>query len=144
MTVRMRVRRVFFASRIFASCVLFALAVGPALGAAAKKPAPPQDMRKLIKSVDKDTSSVIIIYQNGKQTHTYHIDDVTQLTVNGVPGKITDIKPGMEVKDYVERDNDDLDGISLTGYGAAPAAKKPATKPAAKPAAKPTPAPSTN
>jgi hypothetical protein len=144
MIIPMRSHRVFFAPAVLVGCFLFALSMGSAPAAAAKKPAPPPDMRKLIKSVDKDTSSVVIIYQNSKLTHTYHIDDVTQLTVNGVPGKLADIKPGMVVTDYVERDNDDLDGLKLTGYGTEPAAKKPTTKPAAKPVAKPTPAPSTN
>ena len=31
-------------------------------------------MRKLIKSVDKANSSVVIIYMWSKLTHTYHID----------------------------------------------------------------------
>ena len=122
----MRTLRFSLASAFVACCFLIALATGPASAAAAKKPAPPPDMRKLIQSVDKDNSSVVIIYKESKQTHTYHIDDVTVLNVNGVPGKITDIKPGMEVKDYVERDNDDLDGLTLIGYG--DEAKTPAKK----------------
>ena len=116
----------------------------PALAAAkAKKPAPPPDMRKLIQSVDQGSSSVIIVYQETKQTHTYHVDDMTALKVNGAAGKITDIKPGMEVTDYLERDNDNLDGLTLTGYGEKAAAKKTVAKKAVvKPAT--ASAPSTN
>jgi hypothetical protein len=49
--------------------------------------------------------------------HTYKVDDFTKLKVNGVAGKFADIKPGMEVRDYIERDNDTLDGLTLVGYG---------------------------
>jgi hypothetical protein len=98
-------------------------------------------MRKVIQSVDAKNSAVVIVYMESKLTHTYHIDDVTVLKVNGVPGKLADIKKGMVVTDYTERDNDDLDGLTLTGYGGD---TTPAAKPAAKPKPKPKPAASSS
>ena len=104
----------------------------------AKKPEPPADLRKLIKSVDAANSLVVIQYMNDKTTHAYKIDDVTMLKVNNVVGKISDIKPGMLVDDYVERDDQTLDGLSVSGESAPAAAPKP--KAPAKPAkSKPTP-----
>jgi hypothetical protein len=132
----MRTPRFLYLPALLAVCLLLFLSMQPALAAAkVKKPAPPPDMRKLIQSVDQGSSSVIIVYQETKQTHTYHVDDMTALKVNGTAGKIADIKPGMEVTDYLERDNDNLDGLTLTGYGQQPAAKKTAAK---KPVVKPT------
>jgi hypothetical protein len=73
-----------------------------------------------------------------QQTHKYKVDDVTTLSVNGSPGKLADIKAGMEVKDYVERDNDDLDSLTLSGFGGATEPAKTAAK------AKPKPKPKTD
>ncbi len=127
--IAMRLSQLRFSVAALLCCFLFALAPASVLSAAAKKKeAPPPDMRKLIKTVDVAGGAVVIEYMNNHQLHTYKIDDFTQLKVNGVPGKIVDIKAGMEVKDYVERDNDDLDGLTLVGYGEDPAAKKPAKK----------------
>lgn len=120
------------------SCLLFALGGDHAFAGKQVKEPPPPDMRKMIKSVDAKNSAVVIIYMNNKQTHTYRVDDMTALKVNGVAGKFADIKAGMEVADYAERDNDDLDSLTLTGY---PEEPKPAAKPKAKPAPKPKPAP---
>jgi hypothetical protein len=106
---------------------------------ATKAPPPPPDMRKMIKSVNLANSTIDIVYMNSHMVHTYKVDDVTQVKVNNQDGKLADIKSGMVVDDYVERDNDDLDGISLSGYGTTPAAAKPATTKPAPP--KPTPAP---
>jgi hypothetical protein len=115
------------AAFLVACSILFALAV-PAL-AAAKKPAlPPPDMRKMIESVDMNTRAVVIIYMHGKQLHTYRIDDLTVLTINGVLGKLADIKSGMEVTSYLERDNDELDGLTLSGQGGPIVSKDPAPK----------------
>ncbi|MEI9998050.1 MAG: hypothetical protein WDO13_02210 [Verrucomicrobiota bacterium] len=117
---------------------LFVLALTAPLHAAAKKPtaAPPPDPRKLIKSVDAGNSQVVIVYMRDKNTHTYKIDDMTQLMINGTKGKFGEIKTGMEVADYVERDNDTLDTLTLQGFGDLPKPKAPA-KPGAKPPAKP-------
>lgn len=131
----MRSSRNYFSPVLLACCFLIVLGTCWASASKPKKPAPPPDLRKLIKSVNTQSSSVVIVYMESKLTHTYRIDAVTVLKVNGIPGKIADIKPGMEVMDYLERDNDDLDGLTLTGYGEEPktkpkAAKKPAPKPA--------------
>ena len=134
----MKNSRVVFAPVVLAFCMLLGISAGPVFAAPAKKtPPPPPDMRKVIQSVDTKNNAVIIVYMNSKQTHTYRIDDMTVLKVNGVPGKLVDIKKGMVVADYLERDNDDLDGLTLTGYGEEPAAAKPAAKPKPKPAATP-------
>jgi hypothetical protein len=128
--------RVVVAPAVLAFCLLFGITAGPVFAAAKKTPPPPPDMRKVIQGVDTKNSAVVIVYMESKQTHTYRIDDITVLKVNGVPGKLADIKKGMVVTDYLERDNDDLDGLTLTGYGEEPAAAKPAAK--AKPKPKPT------
>jgi hypothetical protein len=79
---------------------------------------------KTIESVQPDKNDVVMFNSENKQEHTYHIDDSTTLTVNNQPGKFDDMKPGMEVKDFTERDNDDLDSLTLIGWGDEP--KKPA------------------
>jgi hypothetical protein len=99
--------------------VVLLIGLVPAFAAPPKKPAgpppPPTDMRKMIQSVDAANNEVVILYKVNKATHTYRIDGVTTLNINGNPGKFSDIKAGMEVKDYTERDNDDLDSLTLTG-----------------------------
>jgi hypothetical protein len=72
---------------------------------------------KTIQTVLPDSNSVVIFFAKSKLMRTYHIDDTTALKVNGVAGKFADIKPGMQVMDYLERDNDDLDSLTLSGYG---------------------------
>jgi hypothetical protein len=133
--------RAIFAPAVLAISLLLGIATGPAFAAAKKTPPPPPDMRKVIQSVDVKNSAVVIVYMESKQTHTYRIDDMTVLKVNGVPGKLADIKSGMVVADYTERDNDDLDALTLTGYGGD---TTPAAKPAAKPKPKPKPAASSS
>jgi len=134
--------RAVFVPVLLAATFLLALTSGPVLGAAKKAatPPPPKDMRKLIQAVDAKNSAVVIVYMGSKLTHTYKVDDMTALKINGVPGKFAEIKNGMVVTDYAERDNDDLDSLTLTGYGEDTTAK-PAAKPAAKPKPKPKPAP---
>jgi hypothetical protein len=100
-----------------------------------KPPPPPPDMRKIIVKVDVKSNTVTIIYANEHMTHDYKIDDMTKLKVNNQDGKFADIKRGMVVDDYIERDNDYLDLLSLSGYGTTKSAAKPKT--AAKPAPKP-------
>jgi hypothetical protein len=72
---------------------------------------------KTIQAVLSDDNSVVIFYTKSKLLRTYHIDDSTLLKVNGIAGKFSDIKVGMQVMDFLERDNDDLDGLTLIGYG---------------------------
>ena len=78
---------------------------------------PPKDIRKLIGTVDAAASTIVLNDQKNNLTHTYRVDDMTTLVINGVPGKFGEIKSGMEVRDMVERDNDTLDSLTLIGYG---------------------------
>ncbi len=112
---------------------------GEPVHAATKKPATPAappDVKKVIKSIDAKANTVTILNNRDKSTHTYKIDDLTKLTINNQTEKFADIKVGMVVDDSLERDNDDLDALSLSGYGATTPVAKPKTP--AKPAATPT------
>ena len=100
------------------------LFAAPSARAAAKTPPPPPDVRKLIKSVDVAAGTIVIQYMRDKRLRTYSLDDVTTITLNNSPGKIADIKPGMEMTDYVERDDHTLDSITLQGFGTPPPAAK--------------------
>ena len=113
---------------LFIFAVPSALAKGKGGG---KKPAAapaPVDTRKLIQSVDVAANTVVIKNMREKTTHTYAIDNVTVVKVNNVDGTIADIKANMEVTDFVERDNDALDSISVSGNGEAPSAAVPKKK----------------
>jgi hypothetical protein len=138
MELLMKNCRAVFVPVLLAVSLFLVIASGPAFGAAKKTPPPPPDMRKMIQSVDAKNNAVIIVYMENKQTHTYRVDDMTALKINGVPGKFGEIKNGMVVSDYLERDNDDLDGLTLTGYGGDTTPAKAAAKSAAKPKPKPT------
>jgi hypothetical protein len=118
---------------------LFILAISP-VTASAKKAPPPIDTRILIKSVDVKDGTIEFKYMRDAKepTHFYKIDDLTDLKVNYVKGTINQIKPGMEVKDYLERDDQSLDSVTLSGYG-----EETIAKPIAKPKPKPKPTPST-
>ena len=96
-----------------------------------QKPPPPVDDRKLIKSVDTAGSEITIEYKRDGTEKTYKVDFMTVLKVNNSAGKISDVKAGMVVDDYLERDNDVLDSITVSGYPS----DKPATgdKPKSKP-----------
>jgi hypothetical protein len=127
----------FFAAFVL---LVFVTCLGLSVRAATKAPPPPPDMRKMIKSVDAPASTVIIVYMHDRSTHTYKVDGLTVLKVNNQDGKIADVKPGMVVDDYAERDFDTLDSLSLSGYGTPPAVKpKAPAKPKPKPAAPPAP-----
>jgi len=99
---------------------LFVLSAGVVFAAAPKKPAPPPDYRKLIKSVDVKANSISILNSRTKEVHTYHIDDLTVVKIDGAPAKFAAIKAGMEVSDSTERDADDLDAVSLLSNTHAP------------------------
>ena len=129
-------------SRLFSAVAgaLIMVCLGSAVQAATKKsttPAAPPDVRKLIKSVDAKANTITIVYDRDKSTHIYKIDDMTKLTLNNQPGKFADIKPGMVVDDSLERDNDDLDALTLSGDGAPKPVVKPKTTVKPKPAATP-------
>ncbi len=110
---------------------VFALSAGSASAAAAKKPAPPPDLRKLVKSVDKANNQIVISDLRAKTSHTYKLDEMSTIQVDGGAAKFADIKAGMEVVDATERDNDDLDSVSLKSRTSAPVAPTAATGAAA-------------
>jgi hypothetical protein len=102
-----------FATAILAACFLLGPVTVPAI-AAAKKPVPPPDVRTLVKSVDKANSSIVILLKRDNNiTHTYRLDDLTKILIDGSSAKFADIKAGMEVSDSTERDTETLDSISL-------------------------------
>lgn len=128
--------------RLFSTIVVYAFALllltvsVPYAKGATKviPPPPPVDTRILIKSIDVKAGTVTLKYMRDAKApdHTYGVDDMTLLKVNNVAGKITDIKIGMVVDSYLERDNDNLDALSLSGYGGsitAPAKPKTPAKP---------------
>jgi hypothetical protein len=88
-----------------------------------KKPAVPQDTRKLIKAVNVKTDTIVIVDMLAKTKHAYAIDVVTKVQVGNVPGTFADLKVGMKVDDYVERDNDTLDSITVDTDYASPVAQ---------------------
>jgi hypothetical protein len=109
-----------FATAILAACFLLGPVTVPAI-AAAKKPLPPPDVRTLVKSVDKANSSIVILLKRDNNiTHTYRLDDLTKILIDGSSAKFADIKAGMEVSDSTERDTETLDSISLLSKTSAP------------------------
>jgi len=126
--------RLFHTATTLALAFLLIFAVPSAVAkgkGGGKKPATPPapvDTRKVIKSVNAATNSVVIENMRDKTTHTYAIDNVTVVKVNNVDGTIAEIKANMEVTDFVERDNDTLDSISVSGNGEAPSAPAPNKK----------------
>ena len=122
-----RIRRFSVIAALVVGSVLTVSAPPAVAASKVAKPPPPVDARILIKSVDLKAGTVTFRYMRSAKApdHTYAIDGTTQLKVNNVAGKITDIKSGMVVSSYLERDNDNLDGLELSGYGEQPAAAKP-------------------
>ncbi|MCE0521930.1 MAG: hypothetical protein LV480_03365 [Methylacidiphilales bacterium] len=116
--------RLIFADVALAFIFLFVLAV-PSAYAKPKVP-PPIDTRILIKSVDLKANTIEMKYmRNAKEpTHIYKIDDTTQVIVSNQKGKIGDIKVGMQVRNYLERDNDTLDNIFVDQADPPPAPVK--------------------
>ena len=113
-----------FAARLF-GCFLIGLLIVPAM-AVAKKPVPPPDLRTLVKSVDKANSSIVILLKRDHNImHTYRLDDLTKILIDGSTAKFADIKAGMEVSDSTERDTDTLDSVSLLSKTSAPVAVDP-------------------
>jgi hypothetical protein len=123
----MKLSRLLFIVTTLTVALLFTLPISTAVAGSTV------DTTKVIKSVDAAGSSVVIQYMSDKTLHPYKIDDVTMLKVNNVAGKVADIKPGMVVDDFVERDDQTLDGLSVSGNGTSPPAAKPTAKPKPKP-----------
>jgi hypothetical protein len=85
-------------------------------------PAPPVDTRILIESVNAAGGEIVLHYMQTQGTQTYAVDGFTTITVNDVPGKIGQIKAGMQVRDLVERDGHTLDSLSVSKADPAPTA----------------------
>jgi copper chaperone CopZ len=101
-------------------------AVATAAGFQTIKLPPPIDTRILIKSVDVKAGTITVKFmRDAKQPpHTYTIDGFTVLNVNNVKGTIDEVKPGMQVRSYVERDDVALDSIDVGIADPAPALPK--------------------
>ena len=73
----------------------------------------PDDTRKIVRAVDRSSNSIEVQTMFDQAMHHYKIDPATVIVVNGGAGKFSNIKVGMQVNDYVERDSQTLDSISL-------------------------------
>jgi len=92
-----------------------------------KTPPPPVDERILIESVDTSAGMIVLRYMRDGTTHTYALDSVSVIKVgdaNSDPVAISDIKAGMQVRDYVERDDHTLDSLLVSEADRAPEAPK--------------------
>jgi hypothetical protein len=111
--------RYFRASVVVLLCCLFVSLTTVSALAGKKKTKDddtPDNTSKVVQSVNPADSTIVIVYMgDNKSTHTYKIDGSTTLMVNGAKAKFTDIKTGMVVTDYMERDAQDLDSLTLTG-----------------------------
>jgi len=115
----MKPSRLLLAVTPLALALLFTFAVPTAIAGTTKGPAA-DDPRILIKSVDATAGTVEFEYMTNKTTHVYKIDGGSTVKVNDASGTITDIKPGMQVRDSAERDSDTLDSISVSAADPAP------------------------
>jgi hypothetical protein len=111
--------RLLFVVSSVAVALLFTLALPPATAASTgfkTVPVPPPiDRRILIKAVDVKASTITVKYMRSAKApdHTYAIDAMTVLTVNDVKGTIDQVKVGMQVRSYVERDDLSLDSVAI-------------------------------
>jgi len=123
--------RLLLAVTTLAMALLFTFAVPTATAAStAKTVTPPLDTRKLIKSVDAAAGTIEIENMRTQTSRSYKVDSVTSIKVNNAPGKIADIKVGMQVRDTVDRDDQTLDSISVDKADPAPAGSGSSTRPA--------------
>jgi hypothetical protein len=116
----MNSHRALVATALLAGCFLLTLLATPVFAAPKTKIVTPPDRRYLVKAVDASSNSITIFSSIEKTSQTYRIDDTTSVQVNGSPAKFADIKAGMEVAAYTERDSDDLDSVSLMSKTSAP------------------------
>ena len=131
----MKPSRLLLVVASLAFTLLFTAVVPTASAQVVRTPTPtptPDDTRKLIQAVDTANNTVTIQYMRNQLTHTYGFHDLTLIKVNGVKAKVADIKVGMQVRDYVERDSHTLDSITVDvadappgGGAAAPGAAAP-------------------
>jgi hypothetical protein len=88
------------------------------LGAEKKIAPPPPEVFSKVTAVNASTHEVTILFRKGdivlaKKPTVYTIDDMTTVTVNGAPGKFSDIHAGMYVMGTTERDAHTLDNLTL-------------------------------
>ena len=100
---------------------LLALAGGSSLHATtAKKKKPPADERTLVTSVDMAHQKITFEYMKDHSHQTYVVDAGTAVTVNGSPGKLGDVREGMQVKGSINRDAETLDSLDIETATPAP------------------------
>lgn len=80
----------------------------------------PDDTRKIVRAVDSASSTIEMQTMFDRAMHHYKIDLGTLITVDGASGTINKIRVGMKVSDFVERDPETLDSISLVPGDDAP------------------------
>ncbi len=107
-------------------CLVGLLLASTAEAAAAKKKAaaPPPDNRTLVKQVDPGKQQIVLTFKREKKDVTYTADGNTAITVDGQPGTLKDVKTGMELTGYIERDETSLDSFSVQTATSPPKAKK--------------------
>ena len=109
--------RILFTVAALALSFLFSGAVLTVTAASKTPPPPPPpiDTRILIKAVDAKAGTITIQYMRSAKApeHTYALDGLTALTVNNAKGTVDQIKVGMQVRRYVERDDVSLDSIDV-------------------------------
>ena len=125
----MKPSRTLFTITTLALALLVTIAI-PSAHAGKKKAKeaekPVVDPRILIDSVDASAGTVVLNYKRDGTTHTYTLDGMSTIKVGDStdPAKISDIKTGMQVRDYVERDDHTLDSITVSTADPAPAKAK--------------------
>ena len=99
----------------FVVLLFFANSAATASGNKPAKLPPPIDTRILVNSVDAKAGTITVKFMrdSNQPPHTYAIDGGTALTVNNVKGTINQIKVGMQVRSYVERDDVALDSVDV-------------------------------
>jgi hypothetical protein len=120
----MKPSRVFLTVTTLAVALLFTVAVLTVHAGGKAPPAPPVDPRKLITAVDAAAGAIVIEYMRDKTNHSYVLDGLTAIKVNNSTGTIAQIKVGMQVRDFVERDAHTLDSITVSNADPAPVAPK--------------------
>jgi hypothetical protein len=90
------------------------------LADAKSKSRPPLDTRILITDVNPSLQKVVFTYERDKKKQSYLIDGETQITVQNQSAKFDDIKVGMQVEGYINRDENTLESISVRTADPAP------------------------
>ena len=120
----MKSARLFFAVATLAMAFLLTCAVTTANAShKSAPPPPPVDGRILIDSVDASSKTVVFKYMRDGSNHTYSFDDLSVIKVGDAssdPTTVDQIKVGMQVRDYVERDSHILDSIIVSPAAPAP------------------------